>query len=64
MIWTLIACIGVSWGGCGAAWISDYPSEESCYRALATMRFSDQPVGESGLKRSTVAHCRPKDLKK
>lgn len=59
-MWELFICIGVTWAGCGAALITPYPSEESCYRALRELRTGDSPVGESGAKRNTVAYCRPK----
>jgi hypothetical protein len=59
MTWELFICIGVTWAGCAAVHVVPYPSEESCYRALAAMRTGDQPVGESGQKRNTIAYCRP-----
>lgn len=58
--WILIACIGVSGWGCGSGWKFEYPSEESCYRALAAMKTGDQPIAESTSKRNTVATCVPK----
>lgn len=61
MIWELYVCIGVSWGGCAVQSIVDFPDDASCYRALAAMRFSDPAAsGESGLRRSSIAYCRPK----
>ena len=59
MSWFLSICIGVSWAGCGSAPLLKFPSEESCYRALAAMKTGDQPVAESGNKRNTVAFCFP-----
>jgi hypothetical protein len=60
MIWTLSICFGITWAGC-AGWINtEYPSEESCYRALAAIRVNDSPMAESDKKRSMVATCGPK----
>lgn len=58
-MWELWLCIGVTLAGCGSVVKTPYPSEDSCYRALAAMKTGDSPVGESGLKRNTVAYCRP-----
>lgn len=57
--WTLEVCGGISWAGCGTArWIL-YPDKATCYEALAAMHAGDQPIAESGLKRNTIALCRP-----
>lgn len=50
MIWELFVCIGVTWAGCGAVAIVEFPSEESCYRSLSAM------VNDG----KTTAYCRPK----
>ena len=60
MMWELFICLGITWAGCGGYQTATYPSEESCYRALAAMRTGDQPVAESGKKRNTIAYCKPK----
>ena len=62
-MWTLIMCIGVSWAGCASVQYAEYPSEDSCYRALREMKTGDQQIGESGAKRNTVAYCRPGSAK-
>lgn len=59
MSWILSICIGVTGWGCGAIQESTYPSEASCYRALAAMKTGDQPNAESSIKRNTVAYCKP-----
>lgn len=59
MSWLLSICIGVTWAGCASPRLVKYPSEESCYRALAAMKTGDQPVAESEKKRNTVAYCYP-----
>jgi hypothetical protein len=58
-MWTLIICIGVTWAGCANVHYAEYPSEDSCYRALREMKTGDQQVAESGKKRNTVAYCKP-----
>lgn len=58
-MWELIVCIGVTWAGCGQQQWSQFPSEDSCYRALREMKTGDQPIAESAKKRNTVAYCRP-----
>lgn len=63
MSWILSICIGVTWAGCGAVANRQFPSEESCYRALAAMKTGDQPVAESSKKRNTVAYCYPEQIK-
>jgi uncharacterized protein YceK len=60
MSWLLNICIGVTWAGCGSYLSHEFPSEESCYRALAAMKTGDQPIMESKNKRNTVALCAPK----
>ena len=57
--WMLDVCTGVSWGGCGRHSNVPFPTEESCYRSLATLKTGDQPIAESETKRNTVAFCRP-----
>lgn len=60
MIWELYVCFGITWAGCAGITTAEYPSEESCYRALAAMKTGDQPISESDKKRNTIALCRPK----
>lgn len=55
MIWQMVMCIGVYWGGCGSYMVADYPDESACQRALSSMRF---PPDSS--KRGAVAYCRVK----
>lgn len=62
MSWVLVICLGVSWAGCGAVQIAEYPTEDSCYRALAALKTGDQAISESDNKRNTVAYCKPKEL--
>lgn len=64
MTWELIIFMGITWAGSGSVSIASYPSEESCYRALAAIRSNDSPVAESGQKKSMVAYCRPLEKKK
>ena len=59
--WVLHVCIGVSWAGCGSRMMYEYPTEESCYRALRELRTGDQPTAESSKKRNSVAVCYPKN---
>ena len=59
MIWEMFVCIGVTWAGCGVVQYVQYPTEDSCYRALREMRTGDSPISESDKKRNTVAICRP-----
>lgn len=58
--WILGICIGVTWAGCGGVRHLEFPSENSCYRALEAMKTGDQPVAESSNKRNTIAYCYPK----
>lgn len=62
MSWVLVICLGVSWAGCGAVQTADYPTEDSCYRALEAMKTGDQAVAESGNKRNTIAYCKPQEI--
>lgn len=57
--WTLVIMAGITGWGNGAVSFGTYPSEESCYRALAAIRAADQPVRESDKKGSWIAYCRP-----
>jgi uncharacterized protein YceK len=50
MIWELFVCLGVTWAGCASVQLHDFPSEDSCYRALAMMVRDGK----------TTAFCRPK----
>lgn len=59
MIWFLSICAAASGWGCGMSHTIRFPSEESCYRALSAIRMNDQPVAESGQKRTVVAYCFP-----
>lgn len=59
MNWVLVICLGVSWAGCGALQKAEYPTEDSCYRALEAMKTGDQEVLESNNKRNTIAYCKP-----
>ena len=60
MTWILYICIGVSWAGCGSIRQHEFPTADTCFRALKEMRTGDQPVAESEKKRNTVAYCHPK----
>lgn len=51
-MWELFICLGLTGFGCGAVLVSPYPTEESCYRALAAMKADD--------KAKSAAYCRPK----
>lgn len=56
MIWILHICIGATWAGCGSVRNEEYQSEDSCYRALASIRTGGEPFD----KRNIVAYCKPK----
>lgn len=56
-MWVLIICAGISWAGCGIISKAEYPSEDSCYRALESMRFDVHT--ESEKRRSAYAYCSP-----
>ena len=64
MIWELVLIMGITWAGVGAQRVSEYPSEDSCYRALREMKTGDSPIMESNQKKNTVAFCRPKTKEK
>ena len=53
VIWELFLCINATFVGCTAVIVTDYPSEESCYRALAAMQAQPSP-------NKVTAYCRPK----
>lgn len=57
MIWQLVICGGLSWGGCGFVSVSDLPRDD-CFSALAVVRFDEHAVGDDS--RSSLAFCRPK----
>lgn len=59
-MWKLVICAGITWAGCGTQNTGVFPTEDSCYRALAAIRVVDQPVAESDKKRSMFAYCKPK----
>ena len=60
IIAVLYVCIGISWAGCGQWQRIPYPSFEKCYESLAAMRFSHEAPVESGVRRTSMAFCRPK----
>jgi hypothetical protein len=57
-MWILLFCLNPTWAGCAWAHQSEFPSEESCYRALREIKSSPGTEGKS-----YVAYCRPKDDK-
>ena len=63
MIWTLSIYMALTWAGPGSVRIIDFPSEESCYRALSAMRINDSAIAEAKEKKSVVAFCSPKEKK-
>ena len=63
MTWQLFIVYGITWAGAGGVHVATYPSEESCYRALSTMRVNDSPVAESAQKKTVIAYCKPKEPK-
>lgn len=58
MIWHLIVCAGISWGGCGYVHSTPMPSEEACFKALAALRYDEDADGET--RRSAVSYCAPR----
>ncbi len=63
MIWVLTIVYGITWAGAGGAMHHEFPSEDSCYRALKEMKIAGAPI-ESQNRRDTIAYCRPKGATK
>lgn len=57
MTWTLVLCAGISWAGCAYVKAIPMPSEESCFKALAAIRYDEDATGEA--RRSAVSYCAP-----
>ena len=56
--WVLQICIGISWLGCGEKMTAEFPTAETCYVALRTMKVT----GPAAVTPNAVAYCRPKDV--
>lgn len=56
MTWYLLICAGMGWNGCIMVKSYPMPSEESCFKALAAVRFS-QPLDDENS--TSVAYCFP-----
>ena len=56
-MWNLWICLGITWAGCSDVRNFEYPSEESCYRAIAAMQIVKS---EADKKQTITAVCRPK----
>lgn len=52
MTWVLYVCFNITWAGCSVVHYTEYPTEESCYRAL------DRMVKPKD-KDEAVAYCMP-----
>jgi len=60
MLWELVLCIGIYWGGCGRHEAVSMPNEEACYRALKALRTDESAPVESQSRRGSLAYCAPK----
>ncbi|MBV1929816.1 MAG: hypothetical protein KUG81_09945 [Gammaproteobacteria bacterium] len=59
--WVLVIIYGISTWGAGGFTKADFPSEESCYKALESMKIKGvhQQGGEDD--EQVIAYCKPKD---
>lgn len=57
MIWSMVICAAISWGGCGVIHQTTFTTQEECERALGAVRFESPTQGNNG--RSAFAYCRP-----
>ena len=58
--WALVIIYGISSWGAGGIRTIDFPTEPSCYKALASIKITgqEQRVGEDD--EQVIAYCKPK----
>ena len=61
VVWVLVICTGVSWGGCGHRNTGIFPDAQSCYEALGHVKMekSGSLATGKGTGDSAYAACLP-----
>lgn len=60
--WVLVIIYGITGWGAGGIRYVDFPSEQSCYKALSTMKITGQNQKSGDDDEQTIVYCQPKKM--
>ena len=58
-VWVLVIIYGISSWGAGGARSIEFPNEDSCYKALSSMKITGQNQTSGDDDEQTIAYCQP-----